>query len=179
MGRYINADNAEFLGATGTLLGYNLFAYCENNPVNKYAPTGMDGVALYISTPLLAQFIAWLGIVAAADWWNPIGWVIVGVLAVGAVTWAALSLYRSYKVEVIQTKNKIPTKLLTKDGRVDIAKLSKKGPLQPKSGRSLIGPLGYQIIKDMSHHKGSIWKLLDSAGIRIASLAADGTIVGK
>ena len=33
MGRFLNADSTDFLGATGTLLSYNLFAYCENNPV--------------------------------------------------------------------------------------------------------------------------------------------------
>ena len=32
--RFINADSTEYLGATGTLLSYNLFAYCENDPVD-------------------------------------------------------------------------------------------------------------------------------------------------
>jgi hypothetical protein len=40
MGRFINADNTAYLGADGTLLSYNLFAYCGNNPVMGYDPTG-------------------------------------------------------------------------------------------------------------------------------------------
>ena len=44
MGRYINADDVEFIGASGTPLGYNLFAYCENNPVNNSDPSGYWGI---------------------------------------------------------------------------------------------------------------------------------------
>ena len=32
--RFINADSTDYLGATGTLLSYNLFAYCENESVD-------------------------------------------------------------------------------------------------------------------------------------------------
>ena len=40
LGRFINADDAAYLGADGTPLSYNLFAYCGNNPVMGYDPTG-------------------------------------------------------------------------------------------------------------------------------------------
>ena len=36
----MNADDTALLGASGTLLGYNLFAYCENSPVNNMDPSG-------------------------------------------------------------------------------------------------------------------------------------------
>ena len=39
-GRFIGADNAGYLGADGMPLSCNLFAYCKNNPVMGYAPTG-------------------------------------------------------------------------------------------------------------------------------------------
>ena len=39
IGRWINADNV-IAGVAGEILGYNLFAYCMNNPVNMSDPTG-------------------------------------------------------------------------------------------------------------------------------------------
>ncbi|MDD4476287.1 MAG: AHH domain-containing protein [Eubacteriales bacterium] len=41
-GRFINADS--ILGANGDIQGYNLFAYCSNNPVNITDPSGEAGV---------------------------------------------------------------------------------------------------------------------------------------
>ena len=38
--RFINADSTDYLGATGTVLSYNLFAYCENDGVNYVDSTG-------------------------------------------------------------------------------------------------------------------------------------------
>ena len=38
--RFINADSTDYLGATGTVLSYNLFAYCENEPVDFVDETG-------------------------------------------------------------------------------------------------------------------------------------------
>lgn len=38
--RFISSDEIEYLGASGTVLGYNLFAYCENNPVTYNDASG-------------------------------------------------------------------------------------------------------------------------------------------
>ena len=38
--RFINADAADYIGATGTPLSFNLFLYCENDPVNNTDPSG-------------------------------------------------------------------------------------------------------------------------------------------
>jgi len=35
VGRFINADGAT-AGVCGAVIGYNLFAYCFNNPINLY-----------------------------------------------------------------------------------------------------------------------------------------------
>lgn len=35
VGRFLNADDVMFLGATGTVLSTNLFAYCENSPTSN------------------------------------------------------------------------------------------------------------------------------------------------
>ena len=58
--RFINADSALY----HSMLGYNMFAYCENNPVNYYDPTGEN----YVS---------------ALDWWN----IYVGMFSSSTPTW--------------------------------------------------------------------------------------------
>ena len=40
MGRFINADAADCLGVDGGILGYNLFACCMSNPVNRLDVNG-------------------------------------------------------------------------------------------------------------------------------------------
>ena len=41
VGRFINCDDVNYIGVTGTAISYNLFAYCENNPVNWKDNTGL------------------------------------------------------------------------------------------------------------------------------------------
>lgn len=40
IGRWLNSDDPMFLGANGNIASYNLFAYCENNPINMVDLTG-------------------------------------------------------------------------------------------------------------------------------------------
>ena len=42
-GRFISADDVDYLGVDGTPLSYNLFAYCKNNPVMGYDSAGHFG----------------------------------------------------------------------------------------------------------------------------------------
>ncbi len=39
-GRFINADECEYLGSSNSPVAYNLFAYCNNAPVMFSDPTG-------------------------------------------------------------------------------------------------------------------------------------------
>ena len=53
IGRFINADDVDVLGVEqGSLIQYNLFAYCLNNPVNRYDEDG------YLSWPNWATKVA-------------------------------------------------------------------------------------------------------------------------
>ena len=47
-GRFLNSDDPMLLGANETVLGYNLLAYCENNPVNYKDPSGYGPVGTII-----------------------------------------------------------------------------------------------------------------------------------
>ncbi len=48
-GRFLNADTTEILERTkGTVLGANIFAYCNNNPVMYVDYTGEISLALAI-----------------------------------------------------------------------------------------------------------------------------------
>ena len=40
IGRFITMDEVEYLGATSSILSYNLFTYCEGNPVNRVDSDG-------------------------------------------------------------------------------------------------------------------------------------------
>ena len=60
-GRFINADDASMLGTSGTVLGYNLFSYCENNPVNILDESGYVGVPWQVKIGIAAG-------VASAIW---------------------------------------------------------------------------------------------------------------
>ena len=56
-GRFINADDTAYLGADGTLLSYNLFAYCGNNPVMYADPTGHSAtLALILGITAMVGF---------------------------------------------------------------------------------------------------------------------------
>ena len=42
VGRFINCDDVNYIGMGDTVVSFNPFAYCENNPVNYSDPTGYD-----------------------------------------------------------------------------------------------------------------------------------------
>ena len=112
--RYYDAETGRFINADGQLndgvLGCNLFAYCENNPVNMIDSAGNMATAILVSKSTLSYFVAWL---YSANFWNPVGWIIAGVLAAGAITWAAVTLYRIYQREHTKTVAKADERIKT------------------------------------------------------------------
>ena len=65
IGRFLNADDTAFLGASGTLLGWNLFGYCENNPVSGFDCSGY----FYISYKTLKRILDPISYLADAVKW--------------------------------------------------------------------------------------------------------------
>ena len=52
IGRWINADG--FVSTGQDILGYNMFAYCGNNPINRKDPTGQFWITALIVTAVVA-----------------------------------------------------------------------------------------------------------------------------
>ena len=60
MGRFINADDIANLGSDDSLTGFNLYTYCNNNPVTRFDDDGNS------SLPNWAKVAIGVGIIAAA-----------------------------------------------------------------------------------------------------------------
>ena len=54
MGRFLNADSQL---NTDSLFGYNSFAYCENNPINKIDPSGHFAIEATIGALLITALV--------------------------------------------------------------------------------------------------------------------------
>ena len=75
-GRFLNADTLPYLGADGELRGYNLYAYCGNNPVMYTDPSGHA-----ILTSIIIGLVISLSSTVFSDWLDD------GEIFNGSVTW--------------------------------------------------------------------------------------------
>ena len=76
VGRFLNADSFSFLGASGTILDYNLYFYCLNNPII---------LADYSGCSVAGSIVAAGGIIGGTNFWNPVGWTMAAIAAVGLI----------------------------------------------------------------------------------------------
>ena len=84
IGRFFNADDTAFLGTSGTLLGWNLFGYCENGITSSSDSFGF----LYISYNSIDRIIASIKYMSTAfklingkSMWGTIASIAVPILA--------------------------------------------------------------------------------------------------
>ena len=110
--RFISADDMQYLGAGDKISGYNLFAYCNNNLVVGYDPTGnwdwggvIVGAGLMGTAVVAAAALAVCGGPVSA----PVILATIGVFAAGAVvTYAAatdsaivVDMSSSYQIPIL------------------------------------------------------------------------------
>ena len=65
--RFISADDMAYLGADGTITGYNLFVYCVNNPINR---TDSEGNVSIINILIIVTIV--VGVVCIASYMAPL-----------------------------------------------------------------------------------------------------------
>ena len=91
IGRWINADSSDTLTANfENFAQYNVFAYCFNNSVNM---CDLDGFWAFAIAG--GGYLATAGTIGVANAWNPVGWVIVGTVAIVTVTMVGVIVYTS------------------------------------------------------------------------------------
>ena len=57
--RFISADDPGMIGASGTFLSYNLYAYCENNPINLIDSGGRFGTPIQWAMAAIGAIAGW------------------------------------------------------------------------------------------------------------------------
>ena len=98
-GRFINADDIEYLGAGSNLTSYNLFAYCGNNPIAGYDPSGYWdwGVFWDVVVTLGAGLLSvGTGITVTTTTGNPVLGFVAGVETFSALNNTVNYVYYSY-----------------------------------------------------------------------------------
>ncbi len=71
--RFITMDEIEYLGASGSALSYNLYSYCENNPVNNVDPNGNVRINIkWLATTINIIIIVIPALFAIAKVWSTV-----------------------------------------------------------------------------------------------------------
>ena len=85
--QFINADDIDYLGIDGSSLSYNMFAYCMNNPVNRFDINGNWSLPNWAKVTIGAVAIAGLAVATACT--GGVAAVICGAALSGAIAGGA------------------------------------------------------------------------------------------
>lgn len=126
-GRFINADDTDYIGLTESVLSSNIFIYCKNNSINNIDPTGYWSIT--ITRGMVAGFI------------NLIISIIPGVNLVGKAFSPLKILVKHYSKKALQKAIRSPIKNFLKAFAKIVSKVSsalcKKGGLIKSFGKIL------------------------------------------
>jgi RHS repeat-associated protein len=99
-GRFLNADG--LLGAQGNVLGHNMYAYTQNNPVMYSDISGEFPVAILVTSIIIGLVAAgfelgmqhsdWKNAGSEGDFWDQVDWFAVGIEGGSAAIFTALTL---------------------------------------------------------------------------------------
>lgn len=140
MGRWLSLEpNVDYGGfdENAGLLAYNVYAYCANNPVIYYDPTG-EGLTLAFAGTGTGSYVAGAAAAGGANFWNPLCWILLGTAVVCVGIWAGVTIYNNQKAKAsTKTKTLSVVKVKLPDTRVYyLAYVSDKGDLI-KTGKAM------------------------------------------
>lgn len=119
LARFITIDDIDYLGASGSLLSYNLYSYCENNPVNNVDVTGnsivsiISGAVLGGITSAIMYYLEYLLGMRDFSWVHFIVYVGLGV-ALGAVGAWVKDIIKVAKLSKLASKLKVSIPIIKK-----------------------------------------------------------------
>lgn len=133
-GRFINADDTNYLNVTGTVLGCNLFAYCENDPINRVDASGNFGTPIQWACSIVGGIIG----VPFGKWLaNKLGYTsgpkYIAIRSAAVVGGAALGWFSaSLLIKLVKS-------YITKNPQIVIKIVSKYGPQTLMRIKTILG----------------------------------------
>ena len=156
--RFINADMPEFAGVTECASSVNLFAYCENNPVNM---TDSQGKLAHVASAVLGAVIS-----ALTD-----------LVAQALTYWVTHNFsFRKFKIKTSSIIWSAIQGLVT--GALVVSKLKKTGVLVVSIIIGLVDGLVTAIMEKKTFGK-AIWDTVISVGVNIAAALIGGAGIGS
>ena len=125
IGRFISADTFATTDCNG-FLSSNMFAYCENNPVNNSDPTG-EVLQLALAGGSAVSTLA----AGVSNIWNPIGWTVLGITAVASAIYIGHQIYQLAK----HKKGQAGRPEQKKQGRENLEKKKSGSGWEKRSGK--------------------------------------------